>query len=95
MVGRSAGKGCPQAIPLLTGEARLYNKPMNENSRKDIRRLLKTFGIQADEAITAHLNNITGENPLRIRLILQDLSEYSEVPGQAPLHLEVEGEIRR
>lgn len=68
---------------------------MNENSRKDIRRLLKTFGIQADEAITAYLADVPGENPLRIRLILQDLTEDSELPGQAPLHLEVEGEIRR
>ena len=28
---------------------------MNENTRMDIRRLLKKFGVQADEAIISHL----------------------------------------
>lgn len=68
---------------------------MNEISRKDIRRLLKTFGIAADEAITEHLTSVPGEGPLRIRLILQDLTEYGDLPPQAPLKVEIEGDIRR
>ena len=28
---------------------------MEDSSRDDIRKLLKTFGIQADEAVVAHL----------------------------------------
>ena len=47
---------------------------MEQSSRNDIRRLLKTFGIQADEAITAHLARHPGEGPLRIRLVLEDLT---------------------
>ena len=68
---------------------------MEEASRNDIRRLLKTFGIQADEAITAHLARHPGEGPLRIRLVLEDLTDYGDSPLAALLHLEVEGEIRR
>ena len=68
---------------------------MNEISHKDIRRLLKSFGIQADEQIIAHLSNVPGEGPLRVRLILQDLTDYGDLPPTSPLHLEIDGEIRR
>ena len=67
---------------------------MNQSSHKDIRRLLKTFGIQADEAIAAHLAH-TGRVGLRIRLVLEDLTDYGDSPPEKPLRLEVEGEIQR
>jgi ribosomal protein L12E/L44/L45/RPP1/RPP2 len=35
---------------------------MAESSRDDIRKLLKTFGIQADEAVIAHL----ARNPVMV-----------------------------
>jgi len=68
---------------------------MNESSRDDIRRLLKTFGIQADEAIVAHLARNPGEGSLRVRLMLEDLTNYGNSPPDRPLRLEIEGEVRR
>lgn len=68
---------------------------MEGNGREDIRRLLKTFGIKADEIVIAHLARNPGEMPLQIRLILEDRTDYGDHPPEIPLHLEVEGEIRR
>ncbi len=68
---------------------------MEESSRADIRRLLKTFGIQADEDIVSHLARNPGDTPLRIRLLLEDLTDYGDSPPSIPLKLEIEGEIRR
>ena len=68
---------------------------MEESSRNDIRKLLKTFGIQADEAIIAHLARHPGEQPLRLRITLSDLTDYRDTLPNQPLHLEIEGEIRR
>jgi hypothetical protein len=68
---------------------------MEESSRTDIRRLLKTFGVQADEAIIAHLARNPGVSSLRIRLVLEDLTDYGASPPTEPLRLEIEGEIRR
>lgn len=59
-----------------------------ETSRDDIRRLLKTFGIQADEALVAYLATNPDGPPLQVRIAL-------EVAGEdAPL-AEIEGEVRR
>jgi hypothetical protein len=68
---------------------------MEGNGREDIRRLLKTFGIKADEIVIAHLARNPGEMPLQIRLILEDRTDYGDHPPETPLHLEVDGEIRR
>ena len=68
---------------------------MEESSRTDIRRLLKTFGVQADEAIIVHLARDLRVGSLRIRLVLEDLTDYGDSPPVEPLHLEIEGEIRR
>jgi hypothetical protein len=68
---------------------------MQETSRDDIRRLLKQFGVRADEAIIAHLARTSGDRPLRVRLTLEDLNNYGSNPPTTPLHLEIEGEIRR
>ena len=68
---------------------------MEESSRNDIRRLLKTFGVQADELILTHLMRNPGTTPLRIRLTLTDLTDYGDTAPIEPLHLKVEGEIRR
>jgi hypothetical protein len=68
---------------------------MEETSRDDIRRLLKQFGVRADEAVIAHLARTSGSQPLRLRLTLEDLTDYSSNPPPSPLHLEIEGEIRR
>jgi hypothetical protein len=68
---------------------------MEETSRDDIRRILKTFGIQADEAIIAHLARNPGKGSLQIRLTLEDRTDYGGETPETPLILEVEGEIRR
>ena len=68
---------------------------MEDTGRDDIRRLLKTFGIQADEAVIAHLARNPSGPPLRISLTLEDLTDYHENPPDLDLHLKIEGEIRR
>lgn len=68
---------------------------MDSQSRDDIRRLLKTFGIAADEAILMHLARNPGRDPLRIRLTLSDLTDYKSPPPAEALSLEMEGDIRR
>jgi hypothetical protein len=68
---------------------------MMESSRDDIRRLLKGFGIAADEAIITHLARTQGTGPLHLRIILQDLTDYPGGRPEQPLHLEIEGHVRR
>lgn len=68
---------------------------MEESSRSDIRRLLKTFGIQADEAIIAHLAQNPSGIPLRLRITLQDITDYGDKSPDTLLGFEIEGEIRR
>jgi hypothetical protein len=68
---------------------------MEENSRKDIRRLLKTFGIQADEAIVEHLAKNSQVNSLHLRITLEDLTQYNQDDPVIPLRLQVEDTIQR
>jgi hypothetical protein len=66
-----------------------------EDSRDDIRRLLKEFGVRADGAIVTHLAQASGTQPLRLRCTLEDLTDYGAAGPPRRLHLEVEGTIRR
>ena len=68
---------------------------MDDSSRKDIRRILKTFGIRADEALVAHLARNPHISALRVKITLQDVTDYGDSKPSQPLHLEVEDEIRR
>ena len=68
---------------------------MEDQTRNDIRRLLKSFGIQADEAIMSFISRYPGTTPLRVRITLQDLTEYGDMPLGQPLMVELEGEISR
>ncbi len=68
---------------------------MEESSRNDIRRLLKAFGVKADELILTHLTRSPETVPLRLRITLTDLTDYGSDPPAEPLHFEIEGEIRR
>ena len=67
---------------------------MEESSRDDIRRLLKTFGVKADEVVIAHLARTRPGRPLRVALVLEDRTDYGASPPGERLHLEMEGEIR-
>jgi hypothetical protein len=71
---------------------------MDNSTREDIRRLLKNFGIQADEAIMAHLERLPEGTTLQLRMTLEDLTVYPpehtrQHPGEI-LHLEIEGQVR-
>lgn len=68
---------------------------MEDNSRKDIRRLLKTFGIKADEAIIAHLAKNPQVNGLQLRITLEDLTQYAHDDPVVPLRLQIEDTIQR
>ena len=68
---------------------------MTELNRGDIRRLLKTFGVGADEAIVAHLARNPDTDKLHIRVKLEDLTDYGDSAPDRPLELQVEGEVRR
>lgn len=66
---------------------------MSEQTQQDIRRLLKRFGIQADEAVMAYISRYPDRASLRLRLTLADVTAYGDAPPADVLHLEVEGEI--
>ena len=68
---------------------------MESPSRDDIRTLLKSFGIKADEVIIAHMARNPGEKPLMLKLILKDITDYGNAAPAESLHLEIDGEIRR
>jgi hypothetical protein len=68
---------------------------MGEDFRDDIRQLLKEFGVRADGAIVAHLARAAGNQPLQLRCTLEDLTDYAGQPPAPPLHLVVEGTVRR
>ena len=65
---------------------------MRSSTHDEIRRLLKEFGLSADETVSAYIIETKPSRPLRLRLTLEDLTEY-ESPPAAPLRVEVEGEV--
>ncbi len=67
---------------------------MDDSSRSDIRKLLKMFGIQADEAIIAHLARNPGVGPLHIQVQLTDLTDYGDSAPDQSLNLTVVGTVR-
>ena len=67
---------------------------MEETSRDDMRRLLKAFGVKADETVIAPLARTRPNRPLRIALVLEDRTDYAGNPPSERLQLEIEGEIR-
>jgi len=68
---------------------------MEDFSRKDIRRILKTFGIRADEALVAHLAKNAEVNTLKIRIELTDLTSYGDNPPTEQLSVVIEDQIQR
>ena len=46
--------------------------------RKDIRGLLKTFGVMADEAIVGHIAKNPNVNSLNFKVTLEDITEYED-----------------
>lgn len=68
---------------------------MEDNSRKGIRRLLKTFGIQADEALVAYLARHPELDSLQVRITLENVSSYENGKPAESLLLLVEDTIER
>lgn len=68
---------------------------MEDTSRKDIRRLLKTFGIRADEAMVAHLARNPDVAALNVRVTLEDLTDYGDNAPAEPLRVVIEDSINR
>jgi hypothetical protein len=69
------------------------DEPLEDSRRTDIRRLLKTFGVKADEAIIQHMARNPGSAPLQVRITLEEISQPDS--NAEPLHFSVEGSIRR
>jgi hypothetical protein len=68
---------------------------MDEQTQKDIRSLLKTFGIQADDTIQAYLAKYPQVKALNLRIVLEDLTDYGEHGPDEALVLAIEGQVRR
>jgi len=68
---------------------------MDDNSRKDIRALLKTFGVKADEAIIGHLAKNPQVAKLKLKVSLKDLTDYGSSTPSDTLSLEIESQINR
>ena len=67
---------------------------MSEENRKDIRMLLKRFGVQADEAIVRHLALLGDGVSLKLRCTLEDLTDYGDQAPTSSLSVVVEGEVQ-
>ena len=65
---------------------------MPSSSHEDIRKLLKEFGLTADETVTAYLVETKPSRPLRLRIVLEDLTQYDSPPAQS-LRVVVEGTV--
>ena len=50
----------------------------DEMCKKDIRALLKTFGVSADEAIVGHMAKNPGVKTLNLKVTLEDLTNYGD-----------------
>ncbi|HZW02323.1 MAG TPA: hypothetical protein VFF68_00225 [Anaerolineaceae bacterium] len=68
---------------------------MREATQNDIRKLLKTFGVRTDQAIAAYLEQHPSVRQLRLRLVLEDLTDYGGNPPAEPLAVVVEGEVNQ
>ncbi|UCG24189.1 MAG: hypothetical protein JSW55_19050 [Chloroflexota bacterium] len=68
---------------------------MDDNSRKGIRRLLKTFGIQADEAMVAYLARHPEIDSIQVRITLEDISPYGDDKPLETLKVVIEDTIER
>lgn len=65
---------------------------MPSTAHDDIRRLLKEFGLTADETVTTYLIETKPAQSLHLRIVLEDLTRYESPPAH-PLRVEVAGEV--
>ena len=67
---------------------------MKDDTRNDIRRALKQFGVKADEELVAYLALNSDITELNIRLTLEDITDYGKLAPENTLSLVVEASIR-
>tara|TARA_B100000579_G_C22634790_1_gene758452 strand:- start:49 stop:258 length:210 start_codon:yes stop_codon:yes gene_type:complete len=60
--------------------------------KKDIRALLKTFGVMADEAIVGHIAKNPSAEILKLKVTLEDMTDYGDNDVEI-LELEVTKDI--
>tara|TARA_B100000965_G_scaffold307889_1_gene266897 strand:- start:395 stop:604 length:210 start_codon:yes stop_codon:yes gene_type:complete len=60
--------------------------------KKDIRALLKTFGVMADEAIVGHIAKNPTMDTLKLKVTLEDMTDYGDNDLET-LELEVTKDI--
>jgi hypothetical protein len=65
---------------------------MPSTAHDDIRKLLKEFGLTADETVTAYIIEEKPSRPLHLRITLEDVTPYDSPPSR-PLRVEVEGSV--
>ena len=63
---------------------------MKSETHDDIRRLLKQFGLTADETLSAYIVENKPTQPLRLRIVLEEITDV----GASPLRVEVEGTVK-
>jgi hypothetical protein len=68
---------------------------MSSISRDETRKLLKGFGIAVDEAVIAYLARNPEVTELKLRLTLEDLTEYGDFSPSERLQYQIEGTIPR
>lgn len=68
---------------------------MDDHSRKDIRRILKRFGIKADEEMVAHMARNPSVEKINVRITLEDLTDYGDAQTEGQLNLSIEDQISR
>ncbi len=61
---------------------------MDDTTRMQMRRLLKRFGVKADEMIISHLARNPDAGPLKLRITLEEVNAAGE-----GLYFQVEGTI--
>ncbi len=64
-----------------------------EDTHNEIRKLLKIFGVQADEAIMARVDRLGDHGSLNLRLTLEELNDHHMALSTEPLRVIVEGSV--
>jgi hypothetical protein len=66
---------------------------MKDDTRNDIRRALKQFGVRADEELVTYLALNPNISELNVRITLEDITDYGKFVPENTLSLVVEATI--
>jgi hypothetical protein len=66
---------------------------MKDDTRSDIRRALKQFGVKADEKLVSYLALNPDITELNVRITLEDITDYGKFAPENTLSLVVEASI--